>query len=191
MCHPTILPMYKELKDRSRRKMQGVANVSFLAVFIMYLLAALFGYLTFNVSVETDLLHTYSQVYGSNILLLIVRLAVLTAVTLAVPMVLFPVRTSVNQLLYASKDFSWIRHTIITVILLAGINKLVIFVPAIRDIFGFLGTAAAAMLIFILPSSFYIKLVKKESMKSVQKIMATAFLLCGFVVMIGSISLVL
>lgn len=28
--------------------MQGVANVSFLAMFIMYLLAALFGYLTFN-----------------------------------------------------------------------------------------------------------------------------------------------
>lgn len=28
--------------------MQGVANVSFLAMFLMYLLAALFGYLTFN-----------------------------------------------------------------------------------------------------------------------------------------------
>lgn len=36
------------LNSRSRRKMQNVANVSFLAMFIMYLLAALFGYLTFN-----------------------------------------------------------------------------------------------------------------------------------------------
>lgn len=32
------------------------------------------------------------------------------------------------------------------------------------------GASAAAMLIFILPSAFYIKLVKKESMKSMQKI---------------------
>lgn len=32
------------------------------------------------------------------------------------------------------------------------------------------GASAAAMLIFILPSAFYIKLVKKESMQSVQKI---------------------
>lgn len=32
------------------------------------------------------------------------------------------------------------------------------------------GASAAAMLIFILPSAFYIKLVKKEPMKSVQKI---------------------
>uniref|UniRef100_A0A673KFV1 Sodium-coupled neutral amino acid symporter 2 n=1 Tax=Sinocyclocheilus rhinocerous TaxID=307959 RepID=A0A673KFV1_9TELE len=48
VCHPAILPMYEELKDRSRRKMQNVANVSFLGMFVMYLLAALFGYLTFN-----------------------------------------------------------------------------------------------------------------------------------------------
>ncbi|XP_070784890.1 sodium-coupled neutral amino acid symporter 2 isoform X2 [Enoplosus armatus] len=191
VCHPAILPMYEELKDRSRRKMQGVANVSFLAMFIMYLLAALFGYLTFNLNVEPELLHTYSKFYKSDVLLLIVRLAVLTAVTLTVPVVLFPIRTSVNQLLCASKEFSWIRHTIITVVLLAGTNALVIFVPTIRDIFGFIGASAAAMLIFILPSAFYIKLVKKESMKSVQKIGATAFLICGFVVMIGSMSLII
>lgn len=36
--------------------------------------------------------------------------------------------------------------------------------------FPHVGASAAAMLIFILPSAFYIKLVKKESMKSVQKI---------------------
>uniref|UniRef100_A0AAZ3QD69 Sodium-coupled neutral amino acid symporter 2 n=1 Tax=Oncorhynchus tshawytscha TaxID=74940 RepID=A0AAZ3QD69_ONCTS len=170
VCHPAVLPMYEELKDRSRRKMQGVANVSFLAMFIMYLLAALFGYLTFNVHVESELLHTYSKVYKSDVILLIVRLAVLTAVTLTVPVVLFPIRTSVNQLLCASKEFSWIRHTIITMVLLASTNCLVIFVPSIRDIFGFIGASAAAMLIFILPSAFYIKLVKKEPMKSVQKI---------------------
>nr|XP_046235039.1 sodium-coupled neutral amino acid transporter 2 [Scatophagus argus] len=191
VCHPAILPMYEELKDRSRKRMQGVANVSFLAMFLMYLLAALFGYLTFNVRVEPELLHTYSKTHKADVVLLIVRLAVLTAVTLTVPVVLFPIRTSVNHLLCASKDFSWFRHTVITVALLAGTNALVIFVPTIRDIFGFIGASAAAMLIFILPSAFYIKLVKKESMKSVQKIGATAFLLCGFIVMIGSMSLII
>ncbi|KAJ8405333.1 hypothetical protein AAFF_G00323240 [Aldrovandia affinis] len=191
VCHPAILPMYEELKDRSRKRMQGVANVSFLAMFIMYLLAALFGYLTFNVHVEPELLHTYSKVSKFDTVLLVVRLAVLTAVTLTVPVVLFPIRTSVNQLLCASKEFSWIRHFVITVLLLAGTNVLVIFVPTIRDIFGFIGASAAAMLIFILPSAFYIKLVKKEPMKSVQKIGATIFLCSGFVVMTGSMSLII
>lgn len=41
--------------------------------------------------VESELLHTYSKVYKSDVVLLIVRLAVLTAVTLTVPVVLFPV----------------------------------------------------------------------------------------------------
>ncbi|XP_059904691.1 sodium-coupled neutral amino acid symporter 2 isoform X1 [Gadus macrocephalus] len=191
VCHPAILPMYEELKDRSRKKMQGVANVSFLAMFIMYLLAALFGYLTFNVNVEPELLHTYSKVYKNDLILLIVRLAVLTAVTLTVPVVLFPIRTSVNQLLCASKEFSWIRHIIITVVLLASTNLLVIFVPTIKDIFGFIGASAAAMLIFILPSAFYIKLVKKESMKSVQKIGATIFLICGIMVMFSTLTLII
>ncbi|KAI1883809.1 hypothetical protein AGOR_G00235570 [Albula goreensis] len=191
VCHPAILPMYEELKDRSRRRMQGVANVSFLAMFIMYLLAALFGYLTFGVHVEPELLHTYSKVYKFDAILLVVRLAVLTAVTLTVPVVLFPIRTSVNQLLCASKEFSWLRHFIITFFLLAGTNVLVIFVPTIRDIFGFIGASAAAMLIFILPSAFYIKLVKKESKTSIQKIGATIFLCSGFLVMIGSMSLII
>uniref|UniRef100_A0A8C1ZUR1 Sodium-coupled neutral amino acid symporter 2 n=1 Tax=Cyprinus carpio TaxID=7962 RepID=A0A8C1ZUR1_CYPCA len=192
VCHPAILPMYEELKDRSRRKMQNVANVSFLGMFVMYLLAALFGYLTFNEAVEPELLHTYSKVYSFDVVLLIVRFAVLIAVTLTVPVVLFPVSSPAHlQLLCASKDFSWPRHICITVALLVCVNILVIFVPTIRDIFGFIGASAAAMLIFILPSAFYIKLVKKESMKSVQKIGATLFLIMGFMVMISSMALII
>lgn len=35
------------LSSRSRRKMQTVSNISITGMLIMYLLAALFGYLTF------------------------------------------------------------------------------------------------------------------------------------------------
>ncbi|XP_020036059.1 sodium-coupled neutral amino acid symporter 2 isoform X2 [Castor canadensis] len=190
VCHPAVLPIYEELKGRSRRRMMDVSRISFFAMFLMYLLAALFGYLTFYEHVESELLHTYSSVMKTDILLLIVRLAVLVAVTLTVPVVIFPIRSSVTHLLCAAKDFSWWRHSLITVSILAFTNLLVIFVPTIRDIFGFIGASAAAMLIFILPSAFYIKLVKKESMKSVQKIGAMFFLMSGVVVMIGSMALI-
>ncbi|XP_001489573.1 sodium-coupled neutral amino acid symporter 2 isoform X1 [Equus przewalskii] len=190
VCHPAILPIYEELKERSRRRMMNVSKISFFAMFLMYLLAALFGYLTFYERVESELLHTYSSVVGTDILLLIVRLAVLVAVTLTVPVVIFPIRSSLTQLLCPAKDFSWWRHTVITVSILAFTNLLVIFVPTIRDIFGFIGASAAAMLIFILPSAFYIKLVKKEPMKSIQKIGAVCFLLSGIMVMTGSMALI-
>ncbi|XP_010214935.1 PREDICTED: sodium-coupled neutral amino acid transporter 2 isoform X1 [Tinamus guttatus] len=230
VCHPAILPIYEELKSRSRKRMMNVSYVSFFAMFLMYLLAALFGYLTFYGNVEPELLHTYSAYLGADILLLIVRLAVLMAVTLTVPVVIFPIRSSITQLLWAGKEFRWWRHCAITFALLTFTNVLVIFVPTIRDIFGFIGkhfhrstellsnlrkfsyklikaylfflkkvflcfsnkgASAAAMLIFILPSAFYIKLVKKEPMKSVQKIGAALFFLSGILVMTGCMTLII
>lgn len=190
VCHPAILPIYEELKGRSRKRMMNVSKISFFAMFLMYLLAALFGYLTFYGHVESELLHTYSSIMGTDILLLVVRLAVLMAVTLTVPVVIFPIRSSVTHLLCATKDFSWWRHSVITVCILAFTNLLVIFVPSIKDIFGFIGASAAAMLIFILPSAFYIKLVKKEPVRSIQKMGALLFLVSGVVVMIGSMALI-
>ncbi|KAG8439735.1 hypothetical protein GDO86_005780 [Hymenochirus boettgeri] len=191
VCHPSVLPIYQELKGRSRRRMMNVSNISFFAMFIMYLLAALFGYLTFFSNVEPELLHTYSKVSGAGIIFVVVRLAVLLAVTLTVPIVIFPIRSSITELFFSGKDFAWWRHCLITLLILAFTNVLVIFVPTIRDIFGFIGASAAAMLVFILPSAFYIKLVKKESMKSVQKIGAILFLVSGIIVMVGSMTLII
>uniref|UniRef100_A0A8C1IIL4 Sodium-coupled neutral amino acid symporter 2 n=1 Tax=Cyprinus carpio TaxID=7962 RepID=A0A8C1IIL4_CYPCA len=184
VCHPAILPMYEELKDRSRRKMQNVANVSFLGMFVMYLLAALFGYLTFNEAVEPELLHTYSKVYSFDVVLLIVRFAVLIAVTLTVPVVLFPVSIPAHlQLLCASKDFSWPRHICITVALLVCVNILVIFVPTIRDIFGFIGRCDTGSDVITCVCVY----VSSHSPSS----QATLFLIMGFMVMISSMALII
>uniref|UniRef100_A0AAQ4QBC8 Amino acid transporter transmembrane domain-containing protein n=1 Tax=Gasterosteus aculeatus aculeatus TaxID=481459 RepID=A0AAQ4QBC8_GASAC len=190
VCHPEVLPIYSELKDRSRKKMQNVSNLSILTMLIMYMLSALFGYLTFYENVEAELLHTFTKVYKFDTLLLLVRLAVLTAVTLTVPIVLFPIRSSITTLLFSGREFSWIRHMLIAAGILTLNNLLVIFVPTIRDIFGFIGSSAATMLIFILPAAFYIRLVKSVPFRSPQKIGATIFLIVGVIFMIGSLSLI-
>uniref|UniRef100_A0A8C2GZN9 Solute carrier family 38 member 4 n=1 Tax=Cyprinus carpio TaxID=7962 RepID=A0A8C2GZN9_CYPCA len=186
VCHPEVLPIYSELKE----KMQRVSNLSILAMLVMYLFSALFGYLTFYDHVEAELLHTFTKVYKFDTMLLLVRLAVLTAVTLTVPIVLFPIRSSVITLCFAGKEFSWIRHILIAAAILAFNNLLVIFVPTIRDIFGFIGSSAATMLIFILPAAFYLRLVKSLPFRSPQKISATIFLVVGIFFMIGSLSLI-
>ncbi|XP_048865513.1 sodium-coupled neutral amino acid transporter 4 [Brienomyrus brachyistius] len=190
VCHPEVLPIYSELKDRTRRKMQSVSNLSIFAMLIMYMLSALFGYLTFYDNVEAELLHTFTKVYHFDTLLLLVRLAVLTAVTLTVPIVLFPIRSSIITLLFNGREFSWVRHVLLAVVILAFNNLLVIFVPTIRDIFGFIGSSAATMLIFILPAAFYLRLVKSVPLNSPQKISATIFLVTGIVFMVGSLSLI-
>nr|KAF6370571.1 solute carrier family 38 member 4 [Myotis myotis] len=191
VCHPEVLPIYSELKDRSRRKMQSVSNISITGMLIMYLLAALFGYLTFYGEVEDELLHAYIKVYTFDTPLLMVRLAVLVAVTLTVPIVLFPIRTSVTTLLFPKRPFSWIRHILIAAMLIALNNILVILVPTIKYIFGFIGASSATMLIFILPAAFYLKLVKKEPLRSPQKVGALIFLVVGIIFMSGSMALII
>ncbi|XP_074050991.1 sodium-coupled neutral amino acid transporter 4 [Macrotis lagotis] len=191
VCHPEVLPIYSELKDRSRKKMQTVSNISITGMLIMYLLAALFGYLSFYGEVEDELLHAYTKVYTFDTPILLVRLAVLVAVTLTVPIVLFPIRTSVTTLLFPKRPFSWIRHFLIAAILLALNNVLVILVPTIKYIFGFIGASSATMLIFILPAAFYLRLVKKEPLRSTQKIGAAIFLVVGIIFMIGSMALII
>lgn len=57
-----------------------------------------FVFLSHTVHVEDELLRTYTKVYKFDVLLMIVRLAVLTAVTLTVPVVLFPVSVKDLQL---------------------------------------------------------------------------------------------
>ncbi|KFP30207.1 Sodium-coupled neutral amino acid transporter 4 [Colius striatus] len=191
VCHPEVLPIYSELKDRSRKRMQNVSNISITGMLVMYLLAALFGYLTFYGEVEDELLHTYTRVYTFDTLLLSVRLAVLVAVTLTVPLVLFPIRSSISALLFPKRPFSWIRHFLIAAVILAFNNLLVIFVPTIKDIFGFIGASSATMLIFILPAAFYLRLVEKEPLRSPQKIGALIFLILGIIFMIVSMTLII
>ncbi|XP_066470132.1 sodium-coupled neutral amino acid transporter 3 [Tiliqua scincoides] len=193
VCHPEVLPIYTELKDPSKKKMQCISNISITVMYVMYFLAALFGYLTFYGQVESELLHTYSRVDPFDVLILCVRVAVLTAVTLTVPIVLFPVRRAIQQMLFQGKDFSWIRHIIIAVVLLTSINLLVIFAPSILGIFGLIGATSAPCLIFIFPAIFYIRIMPKdtEPMKSPPKILAALFACLGVLFMIMSLSFII
>ncbi|KAM6470317.1 sodium-coupled neutral amino acid transporter 3 [Liasis olivaceus] len=193
VCHPEVLPIYTELKNPSKKKMQCISNISITVMYVMYFLAALFGYLTFYGRVESELLHTYSRVDSFDVLILCVRVAVLTAVTLTVPIVLFPVRRAIQQMLFPDKDFSWIRHIIIAFVLLKSINLLVIFAPSILGIFGLIGATSAPCLIFIFPAIFYIRIMPKdkEPMKSLPKILAALFACLGVLFMTMSLSFII
>uniref|UniRef100_A0A672IBN0 Solute carrier family 38 member 3b n=1 Tax=Salarias fasciatus TaxID=181472 RepID=A0A672IBN0_SALFA len=192
VCHPEVLPIYTELRNPSKKKMQKVSNLSIFVMYSMYFLAALFGYLTFYDKVEPELLHTYARIDPYDTLILCVRVAVLTAVTLTVPIVLFPVRRAILHMLFPTKSFNWIRHIAIALVLLTFINMLVIFAPNILGIFGIIGATSAPCLIFIFPAVFYIRIVPKERepMTSVPKILAACFAALGVSFMVMSLSFI-
>uniref|UniRef100_A0A3Q0RFH3 Solute carrier family 38 member 5b n=1 Tax=Amphilophus citrinellus TaxID=61819 RepID=A0A3Q0RFH3_AMPCI len=192
VCHPEVLPIYTELSNPTKRRMQNIGNVSIFGMFTMYFFTAIFGYLTFYENTEAELLHTYSKVDPLDVLILCVRLAVLVAVTLTVPVVLFPIRRALLQLLFPGKPFCWVRHVTIAVCLLFSVNCLVILVPNIRDIFGITGATTAPTLIFILPGLFYIRIIptNQEPMNSRPKILAACFSALGFIFITMSLTFI-
>uniref|UniRef100_A0A8C5MWJ3 Solute carrier family 38 member 1 n=1 Tax=Leptobrachium leishanense TaxID=445787 RepID=A0A8C5MWJ3_9ANUR len=188
VCHPSVLPIYSELRDRSQKKMQLVSHISFFAMFVMYLLTALFGYLTFYSNVQSELLHTYEN--KKDILILTVRLAVIIAVILTVPVLFFTVRSSLFEMAQKTKYVFW-QHLLVTIVLLALVDLLVIFIPSIKDIFAVVGVTSANMLIFILPSTLYLKVTQGREGIYKDRLWAGAFLALGLLFSLISIPLVI
>ncbi|NXT53631.1 S38A1 protein, partial [Pluvianellus socialis] len=187
---PTIFmcSFFSSFCSRSQKKMQLVSNISFFAMFVMYFMTAIFGYLTFYDNVQSDLLHKYQS--KDDILILTVRLAVIVAVILTVPVLFFTVRSSLFELARKTK-FDLCRHVLVTFVLLVIINLLVIFIPTMKDIFGVVGVTSANMLIFILPSSLYLKITQQDGSKFTQRIWASLFLALGIMFSLVSIPLVI
>ncbi|XP_061898143.1 probable sodium-coupled neutral amino acid transporter 6 isoform X2 [Entelurus aequoreus] len=90
LCHTAILPIYCELDRPTKTKMQNVTNVSISLSVLLYLISALFGYLTFYAQVDSELLLGYDAYMPRDIMVMTVRLAILIAVLLTVPLIHFP-----------------------------------------------------------------------------------------------------
>ncbi|XP_042593186.1 probable sodium-coupled neutral amino acid transporter 6 isoform X4 [Cyprinus carpio] len=90
LCHTAVLPIYCELHRPTKQRMQRVANVSIFLSFVVYLISAVFGYLTFFTHVESELLLGYDTYLPRDVVVMAVRLAILLAVLFTVPLIHFP-----------------------------------------------------------------------------------------------------
>ncbi|KAG8449370.1 hypothetical protein GDO86_016137 [Hymenochirus boettgeri] len=188
LCHTSVLPIYCELKSPSKSKMQNVANLGIVLSFLIYLISALFGYLTFYDNVDSELLQGYSKYLPSDVLIISVRLFILLAVLLTVPLIHFPARKAFMMMFFSQYPFSCIRHIFVTVALNVIIVLLAIYVPDIRNVFGVVGSTTSTCLLFVYPGLFYVK-ISREDYLSPQKLGACGLLVLG--ICIGACSLTL
>lgn len=188
LCHTSVLPIYCELKSPSKGRMQNVANLGISLSFLIYFISALFGYLTFYDKVESELLQGYSRFLPSDILIITVRLFILLAVLLTVPLINFPARKAFMMMFFANRPFSYFRHIAVTLTLNIVIVLLAIYVPDIRNVFGVVGSTTSTCLLFVFPGIFYLKL-SFEDFISRQKVGACGLVLLG--ICIGACSLTL
>ena len=95
-CHMTSVPLYYELHKRSVSRYTVVILVTSFLVFICYVLAAVFGLMTFGVDVDPDILLEYSS---KDILMTIARAAISVSVIGSYPIFTFLGRGAVDDTL--------------------------------------------------------------------------------------------
>lgn len=189
LCHTAILPIYCELDRPTKAKMQKITNVSISLSFLVYLISALFGYLTFYDQVDSELLLGYDTYMPRDIMVMVVRLAILLSVLLTVPLIQFPARKAAVSLMFERRTFSWPIHIILTLIILSVVLLLAIFVPDIKNVFGVVGATTSTCLLFIFPGIFYLK-INRGPLKSFDSIGAGLLVVFGFIIGIISFSVI-
>ncbi|XP_056283165.1 probable sodium-coupled neutral amino acid transporter 6 isoform X2 [Pseudoliparis swirei] len=187
LCHTAILPIYCELDRPTKARMQNITNISIGLSFLLYLISALFGYLTFYAHVDSELLLGYDAYMPRDIMVMVVRLAILLAVLLTVPLIHFPARKAAILLLFGGRPFSWLIHIFATLIILGGVLLLAIVVPDIRNVFGVVGSTTSTLLLFVFPGMFYLKL-NTGPLRSFDSIGAILMVVVGVVMGILSFS---
>ncbi|XP_028995828.1 probable sodium-coupled neutral amino acid transporter 6 isoform X2 [Betta splendens] len=177
LCHTAVLPIYCELERPTKARMQSVANVGISLSFLVYLVSALFGYLTFYAHVNSQLLLGYDAYMPRDIMVVTVRLAILLSVLLTVPLIHFPARKAVILLLRGRRPFSWPVHVFATLTILCVVLVMAIFVPDIRNVFGVVGSTTSSCLLFIFPGVFYLRISSQPltSFDSVGAVLLVAF----------------
>ncbi|CAN9502138.1 unnamed protein product [Ophioblennius macclurei] len=189
LCHTAVLPIYCELERPTKGRMQKVSIVSISLSFLLYLISALFGYLTFYAHVNSDLLVGYDEYLPRDIMVMTVRLAILLAVLLTVPLIHFPARKAVVLLLCGDRPFSWPIHVAATLCILTVVLLLAIFAPNIRDLFGVIGSTTASCLLFVFPGIFYLK-ISRQPLRSVDSVGAVLLVVFGLIMGVISFSVI-
>ncbi|KAG8511785.1 putative sodium-coupled neutral amino acid transporter 6 [Galemys pyrenaicus] len=132
-CKPKLFHFSKE------KRMQNVTNTAIALSFLIYFVSALFGYLTFYDKVASELLQGYSKYLPHDFVVMTVKLCILFAVLLTVPLIHFPARKALMMMFFSNFAFSWIPHFLVTLALNIIIVLLAIYVPDIRNVFGLVG----------------------------------------------------
>ncbi|KAM8834107.1 putative sodium-coupled neutral amino acid transporter 6 isoform 1-T1 [Synchiropus picturatus] len=188
LCHTAILPIYCELDRPSKSRMQKVSNVGIGLSFLVYLVSALFGYLTFYSHVNSELLQGYHYL-PRDVVVLTVRLAILLSVLLTVPLIHFPARKAAILLLCGSDTFSWLIHVTATIVILGVVLTMAVLVPDIKNVFGVVGSTTSSLLLFVFPGIFYFR-ISNEPLRSPDTFGAAILVVLGVLMGAASFSVI-
>lgn len=169
-CHNTALPVYEELRARSIPRMDRAVRSAIATAFVLYEIIGLSGYLQFGRETRDNVLLNFTPQYVSEhpVLyypLILGQTCMASALVLTAPVAMWPFRSCVLSVylrfknngqqtpshLATSKEYTIATAGSLLMILLCSI-----FVPSVKIPLSIVGSVSGSLLIFILPSLFYL-----------------------------------
>jgi len=156
-CQVNVFSTWEELERPTVKRMNYVNIFSLTLSGVLYILVGFFGYV----------LYPNTSANGGNVLkalpssdfFTVVRAFFVFAIMFHYPVLHFAFRATIEQVIFANYEFSWIRHTIETIIIISTTLIWSIEFPSLADVFSLTGALAAFSICFIVPSVCYMRLV--------------------------------
>ncbi|CAG8446355.1 5637_t:CDS:2 [Cetraspora pellucida] len=162
--------------------------VTHLSTFISMaacMLMALTGYLVFTNKTQGNILNNFP---GNDVIINIARFCFGFNMFTTLPLELFVCREVINNYYFADEQFSWIRHVIITTILVGSSMVISLMTDSLGIVLELTGGFSATALAYILPPACYLKLSSGE-LWTLNKLPAILCVIFGVLVMVLSTTL--
>ncbi|KNC51166.1 solute carrier family 38 member 5 [Thecamonas trahens ATCC 50062] len=173
--HINYLHTTDALKRPTPGRVALVSHTSMILSAVFYIAVGILGYSTFCDSTPSDILVGYSP---SDDLIQVSRVLMIISFMFSYPLLCFPCRNAVTQILFKGKPFSWPRHISITLIIVVLTYLVAISVPNLGVVVGFIGSITATALSLTLPTAYYLK-IADGPITSADKLPALAVLILG------------
>jgi len=189
-CQSNIFPVYAELRNPTLGNMRISALTGVTLCGFLYIIAGFCGYVAYGENVQGDWFLNLSTQTGFQVL----RCFFCLALFVHYPLTHFALRRSIEQILFPSRPFSWLRHCTETFLAVYTSYALAVSLPSLNAIFSFTGALTSFMIGFILPCAFFIKLMPGERFSRrkipVWLLMGLSLVLCCIAIVVTFIGII-
>jgi amino acid permease len=156
-CQPNVFSIRNELSNNNKQRTNYVNLITNGLCLFLYFLMGFFGYLCYpdQQPYQGNIINAIpSNIFGS-----VLRALFIIAILFHFPCVHFAIRNTIEVTFFEKYGFSWIRHTVMTIVMICAAMFVSIEIPSLGKVFPLTGSLAAFPVSFIIPALAYIRLV--------------------------------
>ncbi|KAI0330913.1 hypothetical protein GY45DRAFT_1323045 [Cubamyces sp. BRFM 1775] len=182
-CAQNLFPIFNEISSNTQKRMNIVIGTSIGSAAMIYEIIAVFGYLTFGSKVGANIIAMYPS---TSLFIAVGQLAIAVLVMFSYPLQVHPCRNCLDKVFHAghvaskqvggpddedaepeddhggSHEMSPLKHTILTIAIVASGFTIAYFVDDLQMVLSFVGSTGSTTISFILPGLFYWKLSRND-----------------------------